>query len=248
MQKINSTVTKNSKIFESEQDRKDYIRILTNQFTTTQTLSSKERDKLVEAIMSSQDKGLDTYAFDMNNQETRIQVKQHAANIMRQNKCDVYTALACAIRDCNPDQCDIPPNAKEHVEDHFSPEDIEEVNQLAQQVTEWFKGCEDEEVVKDEKPVKDKPKKKTKTNKKQKVEQEEEEVVKSEEDEEETNIAESITQKQKDRLLKYATRDYKRSGGDPREILADLLENVANLENAKVEDHFTDKQIQSIVS
>lgn len=234
VKKVKAQVEKNQKIFESEQDVKDFIKIMCNQFETTKHLKSTQRDKLVEAIMQADAAG--SYDFDMTDEQTRDQIKQHAANIMRVHRCDVYAALAYAIKDCEPTQCDLPPNAKEHVDEHFSPEDIEEVKNLAMQVTEWFKGCEDEEVaeVEEEEEVVKKGKKKEEKGKKK----EEKEVKES--------VSMSITPEQKRRLLAYAKRDRKRSGRDAYEILADMLENIAGMEDASVEEVFSSAEVASV--
>lgn len=240
VQKVKSQVEKNQKIFESQEDVKDFIKIVCNQFETTKHLKSSQREKLAEAIMQADVAG--NYDFDMSDEQTRNQIKQHAANIMRVHRCDVYAALAYAIKDCEPTQCDLPPNAKEHVEEHFSPEDIEEVKNLAMQVTEWFKGCEDEEVadVEEEEEV----------VKKEKTDSDDDDESKKQKSKKKQPIKESssmgLTSEQKRRLLSYAKRDRKRSGRDAYDILGDMLENIAGMENANVDEVFSEAEIESV--
>ena len=240
--KIKSLVEKNKAIFESEQDVRDFIKIACNQFETTKNLNVKAKERLAEAIMQSQMSN--DYSFDVNNEDTRDQIKQHAANIMRVHRCDVYSAIAYAMKDCEPTQCDLPENAKEHVEEHFSPEDVEEVKNLAMQVTEWFKGCEDEEVAsvdaeEEEETVKDEKEEKEESKKEKTVKSKKVKKVKE-------SVENELSPEQKRRLIGYAKRDRKRSGRDARDILADMLENIAGMEDVSVDDVFTQAEIDSV--
>ena len=72
--------------------------------------------------------------MDISDPEHRQQIIQHAANIMKMNTgCNVHEALAYAMKDCEPGDCELNDQYFAHVEQHFNEDEIEEVLRLAKE-------------------------------------------------------------------------------------------------------------------
>ncbi len=67
------------------------------------------------------------YKFDPSKDEDKTSVMQYAKKIVKKCKCDSVTALAYALRDCEPDQCELPEKYQDHVKMHFNDDEIAEV-------------------------------------------------------------------------------------------------------------------------
>lgn len=97
-------------------------------------VNSDNRQRLVETVADfAMKSNNDLSDFSITDPDHREQLKNYAVQIMRQNPdCDPHKALACAMKDCDPAECDQNDDQYfAHVEQHFNEEDIEEVTNRA---------------------------------------------------------------------------------------------------------------------
>ncbi|MCB1712071.1 MAG: hypothetical protein KDH96_06240 [Candidatus Riesia sp.] len=92
-------------------------------------VNDANRDIIIEAVTDfATSPSQELSDFNITDPDHREQLKSYAVDIMKRNPdCDVHRALACAMKDCDPSECDVDDDYFSHVEQHFNEEDIEEV-------------------------------------------------------------------------------------------------------------------------
>lgn len=73
-----------------------------------------------------------TNTLDTNKQ----QVADYAIKIMKNHGCDVYEALACAMKDCEPGDCDLDDQYHDKVSQMFNEEEIQDITDRARGIHE----------------------------------------------------------------------------------------------------------------
>lgn len=97
-------------------------------------VTTDNRQQIVEAVANFAMQPVNSLTdFNITDPDHREQLKNYAVEIMRRNPdCDPHKALACAMKDCDPSECDVDDDQYfAHVELHFNEEDIEDVTNRA---------------------------------------------------------------------------------------------------------------------
>lgn len=64
------------------------------------------------------------------------QISDYAINIMKNYGCDVYEALACAMKDCEPGDCELDDQYHDKVSQTFNEEEIQDITNRARGIHE----------------------------------------------------------------------------------------------------------------